>query len=66
MNTEPVVCKYCKKNPKVIVIGGDLFYVQCHCGKWGPYEFLGHTKTQAIKNWNDYNKPATQKEKKYD
>lgn len=56
--TEPVVCKYCKKMPHVVCIGGDLFYAQCNCGKWSPYDFCGATKERTIQNWNEYNKPG--------
>lgn len=57
MTIDPIPCKYCKRLPKVVNIGGDLFYAQCQCGKWGPYDFCGATKLRTIENWNTYNKP---------
>lgn len=57
MTVTPNPCKYCRGMPKVISAPGDLYYAQCHCGKWSPYEFIGSTVQHAIENWNTYNLP---------
>ena len=45
-------CCYCKSEPTIIALPGDLFYVQCSCGKHGLYNFIGSTRKQAIEQWN--------------
>lgn len=45
-------CCYCKNEPTIIALPGDLFYVQCSCGKHGLYNFIGATRRQAIEQWN--------------
>lgn len=48
-------CKHCKRQPTVVSVPGDVFYAQCVCGKWNPYEFIGVNPAGAIENWNIYN-----------
>lgn len=56
-------CRYCK-NPGIVVPVDDLFYARCtHCNKWSPYEFLGTTRVNAIKNWNEFNMPKKKEQK---
>lgn len=50
-------CKHCRGLPKIVSAPGDLYYAQCTCGKWNPYEFIGTTKQRAAENWNTYNLP---------
>ena len=45
-------CPYCNQTPSVVRLPGDLFYVQCTCGKNGLYDFLGTTTASAIDCWN--------------
>lgn len=45
-------CCYCKNIPTIVRIPGDLFYVQCSCGKHGAYDYLGATRNLAIDIWN--------------
>lgn len=57
-------CKYCGKQPRIVGVPGDLFYAQCSCGKWHPYEFCGGSIAGAINNWNLYNdKTVTRKDR---
>lgn len=53
-------CKHCKRKkilvyPRVIEINGeDLYYAQCpNCKHWDIYEFLGSSKKNAIRRWNE-------------
>lgn len=55
-DTEAVACKYCKKMPHIQRVDGDIYYTQCQCGKWSPYQFMGATPRTAIESWNEYNK----------
>lgn len=48
---KPDSCFYCNKKPRIVDMS-DLFYVQCDCGKWNPYEFCGSTRNNAISQWN--------------
>ena len=48
-------CKYCGGKPKIAVAAGEIFYAQCKCGKWSPYEFCAASRKGAINNWNTYN-----------
>lgn len=57
MKIEPNPCKYCGRTPQVVSVRGDLFYAQCLCDKWHPYEFVGATSTRALENWNTFNPP---------
>lgn len=50
-------CKHCRGLPRIVSAPGDLYYAQCTCGKWSPYEFIGTTKQRAAENWNTYNLP---------
>lgn len=56
-------CIHCKKIPQVAEICG-LFYVQCHCGKWNPYFFMGARQKAAKEKWNFYNRPIAYGRKK--
>jgi len=49
-------CIHCKRQPRIVEIGG-IFYVQCLCGKWKPYEFMGARKATAYAQWNAFNCP---------
>lgn len=44
-------CKKCKRQPVIKEIEG-LFYAQCRCDKWNPYEHLGVSRKACINNWN--------------
>lgn len=44
-------CIHCGGLPKIVNVT-DLFYVQCMCGRWNPYQFVGITKKTAIEQWN--------------
>ena len=53
-------CKHCKRKgetiyPRIIEITGEeLYYAQCpKCKHWDIYEFLGSTKKNAIRTWNN-------------
>lgn len=53
-------CKHCKRKgqivyPRIVEIGGEeLYYAQCpKCKHWDIYEFLGATRRNAIKTWNN-------------
>lgn len=48
---EIVPCKKCKNKPSIKEIGG-MFYAQCRCDKWDPYEHLGITYAACARNWN--------------
>lgn len=52
---EACKCIYCKQKPNIVRLPGDLYYVQCSCGKHGLYDYLGATKKQAIETWNNGN-----------
>lgn len=52
---ELVPCKYCGEIPNTTRVEGDIYYTQCCCGKWNPYEFMGATKLSSKKAWNFYN-----------
>lgn len=56
-------CKYCHRMPNVVGVRGDLYYAQCRCGKWNPYEFIGTTRLHALENWNTFNLPIKEPEK---
>ena len=45
-------CCYCKQKPEIVRLPGDLFYVQCSCGRQGLYDFLGATRKLAVEAWN--------------
>ena len=45
-------CCYCKQTPDIVRLPGDLFYVQCTCGKHGLYDYIGITEKLAIESWN--------------
>jgi len=62
MNVKPNPCRYCRGIPRVIVAPGDLFYTQCKCTKWNPYEFLGTSKKASVENWNMFNPPIKEEE----
>lgn len=47
-------CIYCGNAPRVVDMGG-LFYVQCKCGNFNPYEFCGIRPKNAVAVWNDAN-----------
>lgn len=51
---ELVKCLHCKQKPKLVEIHG-MYYAQCSCGAWNPYEFVGVKKITAIAQWNIYN-----------
>lgn len=58
--TTPTPCKWCKCKDVLIIEVPDkintLYYARCkNCNKWGLYEFVGISKTSAIKNWNEKN-----------
>lgn len=55
MTETPNLCKHCGKSPKIVAFPGDLFYAQCRCNKWNPYDFCGATKNGAIRSWNTLN-----------
>ena len=53
-------CKHCKRKgqvvyPRIVEISGEeLYYAQCpKCEHWDIYEFLGATRRNAIKTWNN-------------
>ena len=48
-------CCYCKNDPTLIALPGDLYYVQCSCGKHGLYDYIGSTRNAAIESWNKGN-----------
>lgn len=52
---ETAKCKWCGKHPTVKKVAGDLYYVQCGCTKWDPYQFMGSTEKNAIHQWNVFN-----------
>lgn len=54
-------CCNCGKLPIVRRHAGDLYYAQCNCGKWSPYEALGFSEKSAIEHWNDLNRPIDRK-----
>jgi len=47
-------CIYCGSLPYVRDLGG-LFYAQCNCGNFNPYEFCGVHPKNAIGAWNEAN-----------
>lgn len=49
------LCKYCGKKPKIVAAAGEVYYAQCRCGKWSPYEFCAASPRGAVNNWNTYN-----------
>lgn len=58
-------CKYCKQ-PGTVACVESMYYARCvHCKKWPPFEFLGATKENAIKAWNESqsNQPKTKRKK---
>lgn len=44
-------CIYCGNVPHVLDMGG-LFYVQCKCGNFNPYQFCGLRKKYAMDQWD--------------
>lgn len=63
MSEELCPCKRCGRIPNIKVIN-ELYYVQCpsepyynnkgkrvKCDKWQQYNFVGVTRTSAIRNW---------------
>ena len=44
-------CIHCHQYPNLIEMH-DIFYVQCNCGNWNPYEFAGIRKITAYAQWN--------------
>ena len=57
------LCRYCGKKPRIVTVFGSLYYAQCKCNKWNPYEFVGTTPVKAINNWNTFN---TKKDETHD
>lgn len=59
MEQKPILekCCNCGKYPTVREAAGGLYYAQCNCGKWSPYEALGMTTKGAILHWDELNKP---------
>lgn len=47
-------CIFCKREPKIVKIC-DIYYVQCACKKHRPFDYIGITVKNAIKQWNDNN-----------
>lgn len=44
-------CLHCHNKPTMIEMYG-VYYMQCNCGNWNPYEFAGIRKITAIAQWN--------------
>lgn len=51
-------CIYCGSLPYVRNLGG-LFYVQCSCGNFNPYEFCGIHPKNAMEVWDEANSLAS-------
>ena len=64
--TEQCVCRYCKNNGTVVCVD-NLFYARCsRCNEWSPYKFLGNTRENAIRGWNELNMPKKKKGNEYE
>ena len=70
LDSEPCVGCGCK--PVIYQYDYNIWYVQCsnpHCRKFDKYEFLGSSRTAAIHQWVQGNRPIMryfQKKKKTD
>lgn len=48
-------CKFCKSQPRVVMID-DCYYAQCSkCTKWDRFNFLGFSEKKALEQWNAAN-----------
>lgn len=68
MTVELLKCRKCGNTPDIIRVDGDLFYVQCSCGGWLPYIFVGINKYAASRQWNEANEkeiPMPKSKKKH-
>lgn len=50
-------CIFCNRLPTTVEIS-KMFYTQCKCHKWNPYEFVGIRKATSIAQWNYANRPV--------
>lgn len=66
MNNEEQLapCKYCGRMPNIVKFEENLYYAQCSCNRWSPYEFLGFCYKSAVRVWNIYNKSGQLKQKR--
>lgn len=51
-------CVKCKGKYKARIVRVEgMYYIQCPCGKWDKYQFLGLKPQYAIEEWNKFNRP---------
>ena len=55
MELKAVPCCRCKQIPILKSEPGDLWYTYCGCSKWNKYTFLGTTRKESVRQWNEAN-----------